>query len=268
MPMYWGDYHADTRHLSLEAHGAYLLLIGHYWHHGPLPDDPGKLRRIIGANARQWERVWPVVRSFFELVQSEHAVTAQAEQANAEQLLGKCWRHKRIDAEIEKAETLSTKRQLAGQRGGLKSSGRSNNTRHIEQAIAKQTGHHPQPHINKPSYSELAAARAKERVPIGVSASLAEANRRKGWTSEEPETSTAQVTDDQLPLPAEARFRPANDWRARRDRKHAALDKLRDYADAIKEEQSSDVPPLPAEAPPEPHIPLRERLKLVSGGDQ
>jgi uncharacterized protein YdaU (DUF1376 family) len=39
MPIWWGDHHAETRHLNLEQRGAYLLLLGHYWQHGPLADD-------------------------------------------------------------------------------------------------------------------------------------------------------------------------------------------------------------------------------------
>jgi uncharacterized protein YdaU (DUF1376 family) len=34
MPIYWGDYLKHTMHLSTEEHGAYLLLICHYWQNG------------------------------------------------------------------------------------------------------------------------------------------------------------------------------------------------------------------------------------------
>jgi uncharacterized protein YdaU (DUF1376 family) len=65
MPLYLGDYLADTMHLNAAQHGAYLLLLMHYWRNGPLPDDDAQLAAIARCDARLWKTVGPVVRGFF-----------------------------------------------------------------------------------------------------------------------------------------------------------------------------------------------------------
>ena len=68
MPIYWGDYAKDTGHLGAAHHGAYLLLLKHYWVTGqPLPDDDAQLWRIVCADSlAHWRRLKPVVLAFFE----------------------------------------------------------------------------------------------------------------------------------------------------------------------------------------------------------
>lgn len=90
MPLYVGDYHADTQHLSCEQHGAYLLLLMHYWVKGEaLPDDDGYLANVCRLDADAWLRHRVRICGFFQV---DNGV----------------WRHKRVDAELEHAKTNST----------------------------------------------------------------------------------------------------------------------------------------------------------------
>lgn len=51
MPLYIGDYLADTSHLDAERSGAYLHLLMHYWRKGPLPNDIGAIVSITKLRA-------------------------------------------------------------------------------------------------------------------------------------------------------------------------------------------------------------------------
>lgn len=68
-PRYTGDYHRKTAHLSLTQHGAYSLMLDHYYSMGrPLPPDVESLYRICKAmNAPERAAVDSVLKEFFEL---------------------------------------------------------------------------------------------------------------------------------------------------------------------------------------------------------
>lgn len=100
MPFYVSDYLADTSHLSTLEHGAYMLLIMHYWRSGGLPDDEQKLARICRMTTRQWDAVRGTIAEFF----------------------GEGWTHSRIDKEITHATEKSERRSASGHRGGLSKS--------------------------------------------------------------------------------------------------------------------------------------------------
>lgn len=104
MPLYISDYRGDTPHLSAAQHGAYLLLIMHYWQHGRLPHDDEQLARIAAMSHAEWRRAKPVVSAFF-----------------------KDWRHARIDAELLKADVKHNRRVQAGKAGGLASANAKQN---------------------------------------------------------------------------------------------------------------------------------------------
>lgn len=85
MPLYVGDYLADTRRLSTLEHGAYMLLIMEYWQQGGLPDDDGKLARIAGLSKDEWLDIRDAIADLFQ----------------------PGWKHKRIDSEMRKAQEKS-----------------------------------------------------------------------------------------------------------------------------------------------------------------
>ncbi len=93
---YWGDYIADTGHLTLAQHGAYLLLMAHYYRtRRPLPANAPVLHRVCRCTTDADRcAVDVVLEEFFTLD-------------------GDFYRQHRIDRELAKAVDISEKRSVA-----------------------------------------------------------------------------------------------------------------------------------------------------------
>jgi uncharacterized protein YdaU (DUF1376 family) len=65
MPLAIGDYLADTSHLDTTQHGAYLLMLMHYWRKGPLPNDMKQLASISKLPPDAWSINQAVLMQFF-----------------------------------------------------------------------------------------------------------------------------------------------------------------------------------------------------------
>jgi uncharacterized protein YdaU (DUF1376 family) len=128
MPLYVGDYLGDTGHLTTTQHGAYLLLMMHYWRKGELPDDDRQLSKIAKLPLKTWCDYRATLQDFFY----------------------DGWKHKRIDAELQRMMRVSEKRAIAGQKGGIGS------------ALARmklENGARSR-HVSSPAIAEHASSRA------------------------------------------------------------------------------------------------------------
>lgn len=97
MPIYIGDYLRDTAELSAEEHGAYFLLLMHYWQkNGEIGADVDRLARVART---QPETARFILGSYFIL-----------ENGN--------YRNKRADEEIKNADTRRETARENGMKGG------------------------------------------------------------------------------------------------------------------------------------------------------
>jgi uncharacterized protein YdaU (DUF1376 family) len=155
---YMGSYQKRTQHLTTEQHGAYFLLLQHCWTHGAIPLEAASRAAIARMTPQQWKRVAPAIDPFFN-----------ADGTN-----------NRASEEIAKAEIVSTKRAMAGQKGGFKSG--------IAKAIArgqqsKQVANAKQPYQQSTQQStqqkpSLCEATHKEVITTSVSVAAREEPER------------------------------------------------------------------------------------------
>jgi uncharacterized protein YdaU (DUF1376 family) len=115
MPVFIGDYLADTMHLTTEQHGAYLLLLFHLWRRGSLRDDDAVLAKISGLGENAWNLHRPALAEFFKIHDG-------------------LWQHGRVDK--EKARVAASKQSMTKKaKSAASSRWRKSNAPSIAQAM-------------------------------------------------------------------------------------------------------------------------------------
>jgi uncharacterized protein YdaU (DUF1376 family) len=121
MPVWIGDLRRETNGYPLEFEAMYLNLMMAAWERGgQLPDDEKQLCRISGATPSQW---------------LEH----RQDLANLFVPRHGTWSHNLIRDELVKAENISARRKLAGQKGNDKRWGRTESKAATDKLLNKIT---------------------------------------------------------------------------------------------------------------------------------
>lgn len=138
------DYARDTAHLSMLEHGAYRLLLDHYYMTGePLPANAEQLHRICRAVAdAEQHAVQVVVEQFFELTDNG-------------------WAHERVEAELAEARRLSEKRRQAAALSHAKRKGSGAQTTARASASADANAEQVQVQLHTQSQSHIS-------IPNGI----------------------------------------------------------------------------------------------------
>lgn len=150
MSLHVGDYLKDTGHLRAPEHGAYLMLVMHYWVHDCLPNDDRQLAAIARMTDREWKASKSVLQSFFK----------------------PGWKHSRVEREKADAIEKYNKRARAGKKGGeakAEAKQSSSNATAYEPSI-DQAYPNPNPNLLRDSGGGDARAREPSKSLISAEA--------------------------------------------------------------------------------------------------
>lgn len=159
---YFGDaYMADTRHLTLEEHGAYHLLLLIAWRspNCALPDDDKRIAQMLGITPKKWAKLKPTIMAFWTRTENG-------------------WEQKRLTKERRWVEEKSRKNSAAAEakweaKRLKNNSGRDANADANAQANADANGYAPPPPPTKSSVDKSTGGEPpdpiKELFDTGVS---------------------------------------------------------------------------------------------------
>jgi uncharacterized protein YdaU (DUF1376 family) len=157
MPLFWGDFLANTMHLSAQEAGAYLFLIAHAWEHdGTIPAERTRLACIAHVRESHWTRIWKALEPFFEPLHCSLGVVITG------------YSHKRVRDELLRLGKISNKRKAAAEQMHSKSNSfasTSTSTSNKESFLGKQEEVSPV-QMHGPSSLELQLAQKRH---LGIS---------------------------------------------------------------------------------------------------
>lgn len=146
MQLYVADYLGDTRHLTTEQHGAYLLILMAMWRSGgTVPDDEAKLARIVGLSVTKWRKISSDVIDFFDRCEAGFT-------------------QKRLAAELAFAEEKSQKRSEAGKAGVRAKALKSNKAATANGSAMLK--HSPEPEPDSKKENLTGSPKKGSRLPI------------------------------------------------------------------------------------------------------
>lgn len=117
IPLFGDAYMADTMHLTLEEHGAYLRLLMLAWRTPDcsLPNDDARIARMLGISGQRWRKIRPAVMDFWTLedgrwsqkrLKKERLFVAQKSKKNSENAKAR-WAQDAENKQSDECERIS-----------------------------------------------------------------------------------------------------------------------------------------------------------------
>lgn len=211
---YPGDYMRDTMHLSTLEHGVYFLLLQHCWVHGSIPLAPFSRAKLAKISLRKWYKICANIDPFFDEQGRNKRATKEIEKAEKTSTRQTMAGHR---GAAKRWGTNGHGYTMANSHGHGTSDGhgialQNKNIINTTSVAARARGTEPPSHppaepaepvagtqteaaakppiaistellgtIQNRGWTESRPARQRAAGPSGVSGSLAEAIKRKGW---------------------------------------------------------------------------------------
>lgn len=258
LPLWTDAYLADTRHLSLREHGAYLLLMMEAWRRPrcALPDDDALLARLTCSTPEEWKEIKASVMAFWTFdarasewtqkrLSKEHTYVRDKRRKNRDAAKSRWNKTKNDNAPASAAQSernaptpTPTPKKERDAKASPKKTPADVLSEVLGSALAAEVVAHRQ-RIRKPLTPKAATLLSNKFAKCRDPCAGAELMIERGWQGFEPEW--MENTSRQNGSKADERWKSALDVGARFDERRAAQ---RDVAGG--EGEGDVVPLLPA----------------------